>query len=90
MSTEARPPKDRPKAPDMREIEVLRQQLEMYQLIFESIHYGALVTDERGYVTHFNKPYGLFLDMNPDAQIGRHCTFRDARASLTPTMLSRV
>jgi transcriptional regulator with PAS, ATPase and Fis domain len=56
------------------ETEALREQLEMYQLIFESIHYGSLVTDDRGYITHFNKPYGHFLDMDPDAQIGKHCT----------------
>jgi transcriptional regulator with PAS, ATPase and Fis domain len=74
------PPKNNP--PDQQgsvtpknwEIDGLRQQLEMYQLIFESIHYGGLVTDERGYVTHFNKPYGLFLDLDPEAQIGKHCT----------------
>jgi transcriptional regulator with PAS, ATPase and Fis domain len=60
--------------PANREAEALREQLEMYQLIFENIHYGSLVTDDRGYITHFNKPYGLFLDMDPDAQIGKHCT----------------
>jgi transcriptional regulator with PAS, ATPase and Fis domain len=56
------------------EITDLREQLEMYQLIFESIHYGSLVTDDHGYITHFNKPYGLFLNLDPNAQIGRHCT----------------
>lgn len=60
--------------PEIQEVEALRQQLEMYELIFESIHYGGLVTDEKGYITHFNKPYGLFLGMDPDAQIGKHCT----------------
>ncbi|MBN1106558.1 MAG: AAA family ATPase, partial [Deltaproteobacteria bacterium] len=33
-----------------------------------------MVTDADGYVTHFNKPYGQFLGVTPDAQIGRHCT----------------
>ena len=59
---------------DIREVEALRQRLEMYELIFESIHYGSLVTDEKGYITHFNKPYGLFLNFDPLVQIGKHCT----------------
>jgi transcriptional regulator with PAS, ATPase and Fis domain len=57
-----------------REVDKLRQKLEMYELIFESIHYGGLVTDSKGYITHFNKPYGLFLNLDPQAQIGKHCT----------------
>jgi len=52
----------------------LQKQLEMYRLIFDSIYNGALVTDEKGYITHFNKPYGEFLGVNPDDQIGSHCT----------------
>ena len=54
--------------------EELLKQLEMYRLIFDSIYNGALVTDEKGYITHFNKPYGEFLGVNPDDQIGSHCT----------------
>jgi PAS domain S-box-containing protein len=54
--------------------EELLKQLEMYRLIFDSIYNGALVTDEKGYITHFNKPYGEFLGANPDDQIGSHCT----------------
>ncbi len=55
-------------------IKALEAQLEMFQLIFDSIHNGAMVTDAEGRVTHFNKPYGKFLGMAPEAQIGRHCT----------------
>ena len=51
-----------------------RRQLEMYDLILDSIYNGVLVTDAKGYVTHFNKPYGEFLGLDPDAQIGKHCT----------------
>jgi PAS domain S-box-containing protein len=54
--------------------EELLKQLEMYRLIFDSIYNGALVTDEKGYITHFNKPYGKFLGVNPDDQIESHCT----------------
>jgi PAS domain S-box-containing protein len=52
--------------------EMLRQ-VEMYELIFDSIHNGCIVTDAQGYITHFNKPYGLFLGLNPEEQIGKHC-----------------
>ncbi len=55
-------------------IQDLRQQLEIYERIFDSIHNGAIVTDASGYVTHFNKPYGRFLGLDPADQIGRHCS----------------
>ncbi len=55
-------------------IEDLKRQLEIYRLIFESIHNGAMVTDASGNITHFNKLYGQFLGIDPQAQIGRHCT----------------
>lgn len=55
-------------------IQDLRQQLELYELIFNSIHNGAIVTDASGYVTHFNKSYGRFLGIDPADQIGRHCS----------------
>jgi len=52
----------------------LEGQLEIYRLIFDSIHDGSMVTDAEGFVTHFNKPYGVFLGLDPAAQIGKHCT----------------
>jgi len=52
----------------------IRHQLEMYKLIFDSIYNGTMVTDSQGFITHFNKPYGKFLGLDPDEQIGRHCT----------------
>lgn len=52
----------------------IQDQLEFYSLIFDSIHNGVIVTDAEGYVTHFNKPYGRFLKINPAEQIGKHCT----------------
>jgi transcriptional regulator with PAS, ATPase and Fis domain len=56
------------------EKEALKKSLEMYKLIFDSIYNGAIVTDVNGIITHFNKPYGEFLRVNPEDQIGRHCT----------------
>ena len=55
-------------------VKEIYRQLEMYQLIFDSIYNGAIVTDPDGYVTHFNKPYGRFLGVDPEAQIGKYCT----------------
>ena len=52
----------------------LRQQLEMFERIFDCIYNGIMVTDADGYVTHFNKPYGQFLGLDPAEQIGKHCT----------------
>ena len=57
-----------------RELEETREQLEMYRLIFDNIYNGAMVTDAKGFITHFNKPYGHFLGLNPAELIGKHCT----------------
>jgi len=48
--------------------------LEMFGLILDNIYNGVIVTDANGYVTHFNRPYGEFLGIDPAEQIGRHCT----------------
>jgi len=63
---------DKRDAADM--VKDLQQRLELYELIFNSIHNGAIVTDVSGYVTHFNQPYGRFLGLDPAEQIGKHCT----------------
>ena len=52
----------------------INDQCEMYSLIMDNIHDGVVVTDPDGYVTHFNKPYGEFLKIDPAEQIGKHCT----------------
>ena len=54
--------------------ESIRQQLEAYKRILDSIYNGVMVTDADGYITHFNKPYGEFLGVDYGAQIGKHCT----------------
>ncbi len=56
------------------EVKSCREQLKMFERIFDSIHNGTMVTDEKGYITHFNAPYGQFLGLDPALQIGRHCT----------------
>jgi PAS domain S-box-containing protein len=54
--------------------EHIKDQLELYSLIFDCIHNGVIVTDVNGYVIYFNKPYGRFLGVAPQEQIGKHCT----------------
>lgn len=65
----------REKRPDrLHERAGLRRQLEMFERILDSIYNGIMVTDADGVITHFNKPYGQFLGLNPAEQIGKHCT----------------
>ena len=49
-------------------------QLELFKLILDSIHNGAIITDPDGYILYLNKPYGDFLGVNPEEQIGKHTT----------------
>jgi len=46
----------------------------LYERVFDKINAGVIIIDAKGYVTHFNKPYGQFLNLDPGAQIGKHCT----------------
>ena len=55
-------------------LESANSQLELYELIFDSIHNGAMVTDADGRVTHLNKPYADFLGLDAGESIGKHCT----------------
>jgi transcriptional regulator with PAS, ATPase and Fis domain len=48
--------------------------LKLYEMMFNSIHNGAVVVDAQGYIILFNEPYGRFLGIDPQAQIGRHIT----------------
>ena len=51
-----------------------RKQLITLKLIFDNIYNGAVVTDPNGYIIYFNKPYGQFLGVDADAQVGKHVT----------------
>jgi PAS domain S-box-containing protein len=50
----------------------IETELETLKLIFEHIGEGTCVVNTDGIITHFNKAYGKFLDIDPEAQIGRH------------------
>lgn len=47
---------------------------ELLRLVIDNIYHGIMITDVDGFVTHFNRPYGQFLGVEPAAQIGKHCT----------------
>jgi len=47
---------------------------DIFYRIFNSIKNGILITDPNGYVAYMNKPYGEFLNLDTEGQIGRHCT----------------
>ncbi len=46
----------------------------LFRLVFENLYEGAIITDDKGYILFFNKPYGQFLGVDPQEQIGKHCT----------------
>ena len=52
----------------------IREQLELYHLIFDTLPSGAMVTDPNGIVTHFNTNYARFLGIDVQKSIGKHCT----------------
>ena len=52
----------------------IREQLELFNLIFDTIPSGAIVTDTSGIVTHFNTNYARFLGIDAQESIGKHCT----------------
>ena len=41
----------------------ITEQLEIYSMIFESLHDGAMVTDAEGYITHFNMNIKTFQSL---------------------------
>ena len=49
------------------EATLLKNRMAIFELIFGSIYNGVMVTDADGLITHFNKPYGRFLGLDPDA-----------------------
>ena len=56
------------------ELKGLVEQMELFQLIFDNIPSGAMITTPDGIVTHLNKPYADFLGIDVGKGIGRHCT----------------
>jgi PAS domain S-box-containing protein len=51
-----------------------QSEIDLLRLIIDNIYHGIMITDGEGFVTHFNKPYGQFLGVEPAEQLGKHCT----------------
>jgi len=60
--------------PQSGDLQSIQDQLELFLLIFDSIHNGAIVTDVNGIVTHLNRAYADFLGVPVVDCIGKHCT----------------
>lgn len=58
----------------LNQITVPEDQVELYLRIFDSIQNGIIITDPNGYITYLNRSYGKFLNIDPEQQIGRHCS----------------
>lgn len=56
------------------DILAIQEQLELFQLIFNNLPSGAMVTSADGIVAHLNKPYADFLGIEIEKSIGRHCS----------------
>jgi len=52
----------------------LKEQIELFQLIFDNLPSGAMICDVHGTITHLNKPYARFLGVDVVKSIGKHCT----------------
>ncbi|MDR3631153.1 MAG: sigma 54-interacting transcriptional regulator [Desulfocapsaceae bacterium] len=48
--------------------------MELFNLVFDNIPGGAMITDPDGIVTHLNRPYADFLGMDPRKSVGKHCS----------------
>ena len=54
--------------------EDLKQQVDLFLRIFDSTENGIIITDPNGYILYLNASYGQFLEVDSEAQVGRHCT----------------
>jgi len=52
----------------------LQARLRLAELVFDHIEKGAIVTDAKGRILYFNRPYARFLGVDPEAMVGRHVT----------------
>lgn len=55
-------------------VEALVQKVALYESILGSIQNGVIITDAAGHIVYMNQPYGDFVGIEPDLQIGKHVT----------------
>jgi len=51
-----------------------QQAFQIARLVLDTIPAGVVLTDTDGYIIYLNEFYGKFLGINPEKQIGKHCT----------------
>ncbi len=74
-STVSAPPQLAQTAPqNAMDLSALQARLKLAELVFDHIEKGAVVTDAKGYILYFNRPYARFLGVDPEAMLGRHVT----------------
>ncbi len=54
--------------------EDLKHQVDLFLRIFDSTENGIVITDPDGCILYLNNSYCQLLEVDPDAQVGRHCT----------------
>ena len=54
--------------------EELKQQVDLFLRIFDSTENGIVITDPDGCILYLNNSYCRLLEVDPNDQIGRHCT----------------
>ncbi|HMK43306.1 MAG TPA: sigma 54-interacting transcriptional regulator [Dissulfurispiraceae bacterium] len=52
----------------------LVQKIHLYEGILDGIQNGVIITDPDGYIVFMNKPYGDFIHVSPESQVGKHVT----------------
>ena len=60
--------------PPGEDLKTLQTRLKLTELVFDHIEKGAIVTDAKGRILYFNRPYARFLGVDPEAIVGRHVT----------------
>jgi len=52
----------------------LLQRSDLFRKIVDHMQIGVIVADAKGYIVYINDTYARFLELDPNAQIGRHAT----------------
>lgn len=52
----------------------LVHKIELYEAILDGVQNGVIITDASGHIIYMNRPYGEFIGVEPDRQIGKMVT----------------
>lgn len=54
--------------------EALTHKTDFFRMLVDNMQIGVIVSDHEGYIIYINETYARFLNMDPEAQIGKHAT----------------